>query len=139
MDEKLGGVRVTDSEQPREQDRSDSTSWVATPASGWETRPRTMARKKVSTTVYIEPEQADRLKVLHERTKVPVAVYIREGIELALAKYEHLLPGQLTLEQPRKAPPAAAAASHSTAAPSGPAPSAASTGHGHGHGTGTGG
>jgi predicted DNA-binding protein len=59
-----------------------------------------MARKKVSTTVYIEPEQAEKLRMLHERTKVPVAVYIREGIELALAKYEHLLPGQLTLEPP---------------------------------------
>jgi predicted DNA-binding protein len=57
-----------------------------------------MARKKVSTTVYIEPEQAEKLRLLHERTKVPVAVYIREGIELALAKYEHLLPGQLTLD-----------------------------------------
>ena len=65
---------------------------------------RPMARKKVSTTVYIEPEQAEKLRLLHERTKVPVAVYIREGIELALAKYEHLLPGQLTLDAtpPRK-------------------------------------
>jgi hypothetical protein len=61
---------------------------------------RPMARKKVSTTVYIEPEQAEKLRLLHERTKVPVAVYIREGIELALAKYEHLLPGQLTLDAP---------------------------------------
>lgn len=66
---------------------------------------KAMARKKVSTTVYIEPEQAEKLRLLHERTKVPVAVYIREGIELALAKYEHLLPGQLTLDPagtPRK-------------------------------------
>ncbi|MDP3276521.1 MAG: ribbon-helix-helix domain-containing protein [Deltaproteobacteria bacterium] len=57
-----------------------------------------MARKKVSTTVYIEPEQAEKLRLLHERTKVPVAVYIREGIELVLGRYEHLLPGQLTLD-----------------------------------------
>lgn len=66
---------------------------------------KAMARKKVSTTVYIEPEQAEKLRLLHERTKVPVAVYIREGIELALAKYEHLLPGQLSLDPtatPRK-------------------------------------
>ena len=33
-----------------------------------------MARKKISTTIYITPEQNDRLKLLHERTKVPVAV-----------------------------------------------------------------
>ena len=56
-----------------------------------------MARKKLSTTIYITPEQNDRLKVLHERTKVPVAVYIREGIDMALEKYEHLMPGQTSL------------------------------------------
>lgn len=56
-----------------------------------------MARKKLSTTIYIEPEQQERLKVLHERTKVPIAVYIREGIDLVLAKYTHLLPGQPSL------------------------------------------
>ena len=39
-----------------------------------------MARKKISTTIYITPEQNEKLKLLHERTKVPVAVYIREGI-----------------------------------------------------------
>ncbi len=54
-------------------------------------------RKKISTTIYVTPEQADKLKVLHERTKVPVAVYIREGIDLVLRHYAHLLPGQLPL------------------------------------------
>lgn len=56
-----------------------------------------MARKKLSTTIYITPEQNDRLRVLHERSKVPIAVYIREGIDLVLAKYDHLLPGQTNL------------------------------------------
>ena len=56
-----------------------------------------MARKKLSTTIYITPEQDQRLKLLHERTKVPIAVYIREGIDLVLAKYEKLLPGQASL------------------------------------------
>ena len=56
-----------------------------------------MARRKLSTTVYITPEQSERLRVLHERTKVPVSVYIREGIDLVLAKYEHMLPGQTPL------------------------------------------
>ena len=59
-----------------------------------------MSRKKISTTIYVTPEQSDRLKVLHERTKVPVAVYIREGIDLVLRQYAHLLPGQLPLVQP---------------------------------------
>ena len=57
-----------------------------------------MSRKKVSTTIYITPEQYDRLKLLHERTKVPIAVYIREGIDLVLKHYEHHLPGQMTLD-----------------------------------------
>ena len=58
---------------------------------------KTMARKKISTTIYITPEQNERLKLLHERTKVPVAVYIREGIDLALERHEAELPGQLQL------------------------------------------
>jgi hypothetical protein len=57
-----------------------------------------MARKKVSTTVYITPEQAESLKLLHERTKVPVAVYIREGIDMVLKRYARQLPGQMTLD-----------------------------------------
>jgi hypothetical protein len=56
-----------------------------------------MSRKKISTTIYVTPEQSDRLRLLHERTKVPVAVYIREGIDLVLRQYGHLLPGQLPL------------------------------------------
>jgi predicted DNA-binding protein len=57
-----------------------------------------MSRKKVSTTIYITPEQYERLKLLHERTKVPIAVYIREGIDMVLKHYEHHLPGQISLD-----------------------------------------
>jgi hypothetical protein len=57
----------------------------------------TMARKKISTTIYITPEQNESLKLLHERTKVPIAVYIREGIDLVLERHQSELPGQLTL------------------------------------------
>jgi len=60
-----------------------------------------MSRKKISTTIYVTPEQSDKLKLLHDRTKVPVAVYIREGIDLVLRHYAHLLPGQLPLEAER--------------------------------------
>lgn len=62
-------------------------------------------RKKISTTIYVTPEQADKLKLLHERTKVPVAVYIREGIDLVLRHYAHLLPGQLALVESQDASP----------------------------------
>jgi hypothetical protein len=58
-----------------------------------------MSRKKISTTIYVTPEQSEQLRVLHERTKVPVAVYIREGIDLVLRQYAHLLPGQLELDR----------------------------------------
>ncbi len=57
-----------------------------------------MARRKISTTIYITPEQDARLKLLHDRTKVPVAEYIRQGIDLVLDRYRGDLPGQLTLE-----------------------------------------
>jgi hypothetical protein len=56
-----------------------------------------MSRKKISTTVYITPEQNAALKLLHERTRVPVAEYIRQGIDLVLQKYADQLPGQVDL------------------------------------------
>lgn len=102
MDDKLAEVTVKSHEAPDEGERTPQpVHRMVAPVIGWEAGRKPMARKKVSTTVYIEPEQAERLKLLHERTKVPVAVYIREGIELVLSKYEHLLPGQLPLEVKR--------------------------------------
>jgi len=58
-----------------------------------------MARKKISTTVYITPEQGERLKLLHDRTRVPVAEYIRQGIDLVLEKYKAQLPGQASFDE----------------------------------------
>ncbi len=57
-----------------------------------------MARKKISTTIYITPEQNERLKELNAKTKVPVAEYIRQGIDLVLEKYKAMLSGQSTFE-----------------------------------------
>jgi hypothetical protein len=76
-----------------------------------------MSRKKVSTTIYITPEQADHLRMLHERTKVPIAVYIREGIDLVLKHYEHVLPGQMSLVKEASPPPAATPAAPRAATP----------------------
>ncbi len=56
-----------------------------------------MARKKISTTIYITPEQNELLKLLNQKTKVPVAEYIRQGIDLILEKHKDDLPGQQTL------------------------------------------
>jgi hypothetical protein len=79
-----------------------------------------MSRKKISTTIYVTPEQSERLRLLHERTKVPVAVYIREGIDLVLRQYGHLLPGQLSLAAEPGAP-AATGPSATTAGATAPA------------------
>lgn len=57
-----------------------------------------MPRKKISTTIYITPEQNEALKLLNQKTKVPVAEYIRQGIDLVLEKYKELLPGQVTFD-----------------------------------------
>lgn len=56
-----------------------------------------MERKKVSTTVYITPEQNNLLKQLNKKTKVPIAEYIREGIDLVLDRHRNELPGQMLL------------------------------------------
>ena len=53
--------------------------------------------KKQATTIYITEQQQLLLKELNRRSKVPVAEYIREGIDLVLAKYRDSLPGQMEL------------------------------------------
>ncbi len=60
-----------------------------------------MGRKKISTTVYITPEQNDLLKQLHHKTKVPVAEFIRQGIDLVLEREKRNLPGQMTFDVDR--------------------------------------
>lgn len=56
-----------------------------------------VGRRKITTTVYLEPEQDDLLKALSERTNVPVAAYIRRGVDLVLEAHRGVIPGQLTL------------------------------------------
>lgn len=53
--------------------------------------------KKLTTTIYITEAQQALLKELNRRSKVPVAEYIREGIDLVLEKYRDKLPGQMEL------------------------------------------
>ncbi len=87
-----------------------------------------MSRKKVSTTIYITPEQAERLKMLHERSKVPIAVYIREGIDMVLKHYEHMLPGQMTLDATASPVAAAPSAAPPTKKPTPSSPSGGTPG-----------
>jgi hypothetical protein len=56
-----------------------------------------MSRRKVSTTIYITEEQNEALKRLNEQTKVPVAEYIRQGIDLILARHQEQMGAQRQL------------------------------------------
>lgn len=56
-----------------------------------------MSRRKITTTIYITHEQDKRLKELNARTKVPVAEYIRQGIDLVLHENKEILVTQLEL------------------------------------------
>ena len=38
--------------------------------------------------IYLDITQVERIKMLSEITKVPQAVYVREGLDLILRKYE---------------------------------------------------
>jgi hypothetical protein len=58
--------------------------------------------KKIATTVYITEEQQALLKELNRRSRVPIAEYIREGIDLVLEKHRSQLPGQLDLIAPTR-------------------------------------
>ncbi len=53
--------------------------------------------KKLATTVYITEQQQALLKELNLRSKVPVAEFIRQGIDLVIERYRDLLPGQMDL------------------------------------------
>ena len=55
---------------------------------------RCVARKKVSTTVYLTEEQDEFLKALSSKTNVPAAAYIREGVEFVMAKHRKVLSAQ---------------------------------------------
>lgn len=55
-----------------------------------------MSRKKVTTTVYFTPAQVAGLKALSDRTKVPFAEYVRQGVDHVLKIHA----SQLSIEPP---------------------------------------
>ena len=57
-----------------------------------------MSRKKISTTIYITEAQNEMLKLLNKKTKVPIAEYIRQGIDLILDQYKNQIPGQMSFD-----------------------------------------
>lgn len=57
-----------------------------------------VVKKKISTTIYLTEEQQEKLKQLHDRTSVPMSVYIRDGIDLVLEKYAEQINDQTSLD-----------------------------------------
>ena len=53
-------------------------------------------KRKITTTIYLTEEQQSLLKELSQRSKVPVAEYIRQGVDLIIKKHARHLPGQLS-------------------------------------------
>jgi len=51
--------------------------------------------KKVLRSIYLDIEQIEKIKKLSEKTKVPQAVYVREGLDLLLHKYEKEIDNKL--------------------------------------------
>lgn len=49
-----------------------------------------MRRHKVQTTVYLETDQLHALEHLSKATRVPMAVYIRDGVEMLLRQAVHV-------------------------------------------------
>ena len=54
--------------------------------------------RMIVTTVYLTEEQDRALKELSGKTRVPIAQYVREGIDLVLEKYEVESYGQLSFD-----------------------------------------
>lgn len=52
--------------------------------------------KKLATTIYITEKQQNRLKELNDKLKIPIAEFIRQGIDLILKRYEEKLSGQMS-------------------------------------------
>lgn len=52
-------------------------------------KPKSPARVKVA--VYLEEAQKEQLDALSERTRVPWAEYVREGVDEVLARYRKQL------------------------------------------------
>ena len=55
------------------------------------------ADHKISMTVYLTNDQLGKLKELRARTKVPVAEYVREAIDLALKAHAAEIASKLPL------------------------------------------
>lgn len=53
-----------------------------------------MGRRKVATAVYITEEQDEKLHALSERTRIPIAVWVRDGVDLVLER-EHAPPASI--------------------------------------------
>ena len=61
--------------------------------------------KKALRSVYLDSEQVERLKRLSGKTRVPQAVYIREGLDLVMNKYEKRVKKSKTVRKAKQETP----------------------------------
>ncbi len=52
--------------------------------------------KRVFTGVYFDRPQHDALRALSDRTRVPLAAYLREAVDMLLSKYDVKVPKRKT-------------------------------------------
>ena len=57
------------------------------------------AKRKVAMTVCLRKDQLGKLKELRAWTKIPVAEYVREAIDLSLNAHTAEIPGQIPLSE----------------------------------------
>jgi len=50
----------------------------------------TSGRRKVVTTVYLEPNQVFQLEKIKKETKIPVAALIRNGVDRVVRQYQRI-------------------------------------------------
>ena len=60
-----------------------------------------MGRRMVALTAYLTPEQDSMLKLLHQKTGVPVTEYIRRGVDLVLDRHGGELPANVGITRRR--------------------------------------
>lgn len=57
-------------------------------------------RKYVNTTVYFRPDQVESLERLSKATRVPAAAYVREGLDVVLARHSAVTAAPGSIESP---------------------------------------
>lgn len=61
-----------------------------------------MSRRKIMGQMYLTPDQMDRLRALHESSRVPMAELVRQGVDLVLDRRDAEVRAGLTARAGRE-------------------------------------